>query len=364
MRKHKLGIHPVELEIRFGLAALRLGLFELGFERKIEPVLAHELLDEILVGDAAVRGIEIDDGLVVAVFDFALADDRIAEMRQKPFHDRFHRGAVAVSLVNLANRELGVVGAVDALVAEILAELENLVHAADEEPLKIKLRRDAHYAILVERVEVRNERLSRGAACLILKNGGFDLHEAAVPEVLADFLDETRAREEAVARLVVRHQVDITAAVALFLVGKAVELLRRLLERLGEHRPLLDDEGLLALLGRKERSFGADDVAEIKLLERGEHRLGKFIALEDKLKFIRTVVHGAEIHFAHATDHHKTTGDARGFTFLEFRADLGEIVVIVLATIGLKAEFGQSPHTDEPLLAIFIRFHSPLLYQI
>ncbi len=164
--------------------------------------------------------------------------------------------------------------AVDALVAEILAKLEHLVHAADEKTLEVKLRRDAHDAVLVERVEVREERLCGRAARLVLENRGLDLDKALVPEVLPDFHDEPRAREKALARLVVRHEVDIAAAIALFLVGESVELLRRLLERLREHRPLLDDNGLLALLGREENAFGADDVAEVELLERRKRRLG------------------------------------------------------------------------------------------
>ena len=49
-----------------------------------------------------------------------------------------------------------------------LAELEHLVHAADEEALQVELRRDAHHAVLVERVEVGEERLRGRAAGLVL----------------------------------------------------------------------------------------------------------------------------------------------------------------------------------------------------
>ena len=244
--------------------------------------------------------------------------------------------------------------AVDALVAEVLAELEHLVHAADEESLQVELRRDAHHAVLVERVEVGEERLCRSAARLVLENRSLDLDEALVPEVLPYLHDEPRAREEACAALVVRHEVDVAAAVALLLVGEPVELLRRLLKRLGEHRPLLDDDGLLALLRREEDTLGADDVAEVELLERGESRLGKLVALEDELEAVRAVVHGAEVHLAHAADHEKAACDAHRLPLLEgFARDL-EVNVVVLAAVGLVAHFLQRLHRGETLLAVLV----------
>ena len=240
--------------------------------------------------------------------------------------------------------KLGVVRAVDAFVAEVLAELEHLVHATDEEALEVELGRNAHHAVLVERVEVREERLCRSTARLILENRGLDLDEALVPEVLPDLHDEPRAREEALARLVVRHEIDIAATIAFLLIGEPVELLRRLLERLGEHRPLLDDDRLLALLRREENALRADDVAEVELLEGGERRLGKLVALEDELKAVGAVVHGAEVHLAHAADHEKTASDADRLPLLESLPGDLEVDVVVLAAVGLVAHFLQRPH--------------------
>ena len=107
-------------------------------------------------------------------------------MREKSLHDRLHRRAVAVRLVDFAHRELGIVRTVDALVAEVLAELEHLVHTAHEQTLQVEFRRDAHHAVLVQRVEVREERLGRRPARLVLQDRRLDFHEALRPEVLAD----------------------------------------------------------------------------------------------------------------------------------------------------------------------------------
>ena len=56
---------------------------------------------------------------------------------------RRHRVVVAVRLVDLEHRELGVVGGVDALVAEDAADLVDPLEAADDQPLEVELDRDA-----------------------------------------------------------------------------------------------------------------------------------------------------------------------------------------------------------------------------
>jgi phage terminase large subunit-like protein len=50
---------------------------------------------------------------------------------------------VGVGLVELQHGELGIVLRADALVAEVAVDLVDAVKAADDQPLQIKLRRDA-----------------------------------------------------------------------------------------------------------------------------------------------------------------------------------------------------------------------------
>ena len=71
-----------------------------------------------------------------------------------------HR-VVAVGLVGLEHRELGVVAGGDALVAEHARHLEHLVEAADDQPLEVQLGSDAQEQVDVERVVVRDERPRR-----------------------------------------------------------------------------------------------------------------------------------------------------------------------------------------------------------
>ena len=66
----------------------------------------------------------------------------------------------------------GVVGEVHALVAEDAANLEHALKAADDAALEMQLGSNAQIALLVERVEVRDERLSRGAALDSLQDWG------------------------------------------------------------------------------------------------------------------------------------------------------------------------------------------------
>ena len=115
--------------------------------------------------------------------------------------------------------------------------------------------------------------------------------------------------------------VDVAAAVALLLVGEAVELLRRLLERLREEVPVLHDHGLLALLRGEEPALDADDVAEVELLEAGEEPFVQLVALEDELETVRAVVERAEVHLAHAADHQQAARHRDFLALFELGAD-------------------------------------------
>ena len=85
----------------------------------------------------------------------ALGEERLAELH--------HRVVVAVGLVGLEHRELGVVVAIDALVAEVAPQLVHALHAPDEHPLEVQLERDAQLHRDVERM-VRGERTGVRAA--------------------------------------------------------------------------------------------------------------------------------------------------------------------------------------------------------
>ena len=96
-----------------------------------------------------------------------------------------HGVVVAVRRVRLHGGELGVVGGVRALVAEVAVELEDLVHPTHAQVLEVELRGDAQVQVRVVRVDVGAERAGARAAVHGLQHGGLHLHVAALHEGLA-----------------------------------------------------------------------------------------------------------------------------------------------------------------------------------
>ncbi len=89
-----------------------------------------------------------------------------------------HRAVVAVGLIELEHRELGIVPRADPLVAIDAAQLVDPLHAADQQPLEVQLQRDPQEQLHVERVVMRLERPGRGAAGDRVQRRPFDLDEA------------------------------------------------------------------------------------------------------------------------------------------------------------------------------------------
>ena len=107
-----------------------------------------------------------------------------------------HRVVVAVGLVGLEHRELGVVLRADPLVAEDPADLEDPLHAADQQPLQVQLEGDPQEEVDVERVVVRDERPGRRAAGDRLHRRRLDLDEPALGQDPAERRDDLRAAQE------------------------------------------------------------------------------------------------------------------------------------------------------------------------
>ena len=90
-----------------------------------------------------------------------------------------HVGVVRVRLIPLEHRELGVVRAVDAFIAEVVSDLVDGIEAADDEPLEIQLVGNAQIQWYVERVVVRRERTRGGAAVERLQHRRLDFEKSA-----------------------------------------------------------------------------------------------------------------------------------------------------------------------------------------
>ena len=179
---------------------------------------------------------------------------------------RHHVVVVDVGLVGLEHRELGVVLEAHALVAEVLADLVDLVEAADDAALEVQLGGDAQVEVALERVVVGDERPRQGAAVERLQDRRLDLDEAAPVEEAADGA-MMRARLTNTSRDVgVGHEVEVALAVAGLHVAEAVELLGQRAQRLGEQHPRGDAHDELAAARAQDRALGADEVAEVDVL--------------------------------------------------------------------------------------------------
>ena len=156
----------------------------------------------------------------------------------------------------------------NAFVAKIAVDLEHLLQAADDQPLEIELGRDAQIQIGVERVVMRHERPRRGAPGDRVHHRRLDLEVAPCDEELANGLHDLRASHEHTPRLGTGDQVDVTLPVLLLLIGKPVEFLRQRPQRLGEQPQLGHPDRQLSGAGLEKRAAGADDVAQVPMLER------------------------------------------------------------------------------------------------
>ena len=152
------------------LASLRDG-------RGVGRIDAGVLGEQLVVRLAGKRRREVDRLVAPRQHErLARRADRLDDARLGEVH---HRAVVAVGLVGLEHRELGIVPRADAFVAIDAAQLVDPLHAADQQPLEVQLQRDPQEQVDVERVVMRLERPGRGAAGDRVQRRPFDFDEAA-----------------------------------------------------------------------------------------------------------------------------------------------------------------------------------------
>src|SRR6201999_2572812 len=98
--------------------------------------------------------------------------------------------------IEFQDRELGVVGAVHAFVAEVAAEFIDPVEAADDETLQVEFVGNPQVKRYVEGVVVGDKGPGGGAAGDGLQYRGIDFQRAAFIEELADRVDHAGASHE------------------------------------------------------------------------------------------------------------------------------------------------------------------------
>ena len=302
---------------------LRPGPFAGGGDRLLEPIRTGLFEHEIAVGRHAPRRREIDLFLAFLA-DEHRAADFLRGAADELFDERHHRLHVAVGFVDFQRGEFGVVRAVEAFVAVVLAELEHLVVAAHQQALEIQLRRDAQVHRLAQRVVEGLEGIGDGAAGHGLQHRRLHLEIAARLQEAADERQDAAARVEDLAHLGIGDQVEVALAVAHFDVAEPVPLFRQRMQRLGQQFPLQHLDRLLAGARGEEFALEADEIAEIHRLESGEGFVAQRVLLDVDLELVRAVLQVGEHALAHLAHGHHAAGDAHGQTFGERGPDLGQ----------------------------------------
>ena len=255
------GIVDLHFELTADVANLVLGL---AFE-----VVARFLLYSLEDWEAAEWGAEADDVAIDLTLGFAIYG--YAYSLEEMLGEGHHPVVVFVLDVELHACELGVVGTVHALVAEVLANLVYAFEAAYYEPLEIKLGGDAHVHIDVEGVEMGDEGAGRRATSDRLENGGLDLGIACAIEDGAESAEHCGTLQEYILHSLVDDEVDIALAVAQLGVVEGVVYDTVFLfdnwewfEALGENREALRMDRDFACLGAEHETLDADEVAEVE----------------------------------------------------------------------------------------------------
>lgn len=131
---------------------------------------------------------------------------------------------IGVGPVELASGELGVVGKVNALIAELAAQFVHTLEAADNKHFQVQLGGNTHEQIHVQVIMMGDERLGGSTTGDGVHHRSFDLSEVTAVEEVAHVADNLGASTEDVARAVVHNQVEVALTESLLLVLETIVL--------------------------------------------------------------------------------------------------------------------------------------------
>ena len=289
------------------------------------------LLDELAHGGAAERGLEVD--VVAPDVDLRGTVESQGDALEHVLGEGHHPVVVLVGHIDFHGGELGVVGAVHALVAEVAAELIHTGEATDYQTLEVELVGNAEIEVDVQRVVVRDEGARGGTAGDALQHGGVHLEVALLVEVTAHLVHYLGTLHKGVADMGVDDEVDVALAVAQLGVAEGVVDHAVLLlddgqgaQALAEHGEALHMDGGLTHLGNKHIARYADNVADVEQaledgIVEGLVLPGAYlVALDVELDATRVVLQLDKGGGAHDAAAHDAAGEA---DVLEERVVLG-----------------------------------------
>jgi hypothetical protein len=124
-----------------------------------------------------------------------------------------HRLVVGVRPIQLEHRKLGIVGAIDSLVPEVLGDLVYPVELAHDQAFEIQLVRDSQVQGTVERVVVRRERSGEGSPVQGLQDGRLHLYVAVGVQKIPQERYHAGAREKDVSVVGVHGKIRVALAI-------------------------------------------------------------------------------------------------------------------------------------------------------
>ena len=104
-------------------------------------------------------------------------------------------------------------GLVHTFVAEVLAHFVDALETAYDEALQVELGGNTHVHVLIQCIEVGDERTCRSTTGNVLQDGGVDLSVAGIVENTTQGTDDGGTLQESIFDALVDHQVDITLAI-------------------------------------------------------------------------------------------------------------------------------------------------------
>mmetsp|Transcript_14646 Transcript_14646/g.35864 ORF Transcript_14646/g.35864 Transcript_14646/m.35864 type:complete len:388 (-) Transcript_14646:147-1310(-) len=152
----------------------------------------------------------------------------------------------------------------------------------------MKLCRDAHVQLHVQRVVMSDKRPSLRASALRAQHRSLDLEKPPVREESANALRDGGPAPEGLSHAWVHDHIQIPAPVADVDVGEALELVRQREHRLREHAVLLNQDRQFALIRALDTARHANDVAHVheglEVLEGGLFSVGdRHVVVDQRL---------------------------------------------------------------------------------
>ena len=283
---------------------------------------ARLLLDGVEDGQTTEGRLERDH--MAVNFHLRLAVDGGTDLLQHILREGHNPQQVLVRDIQFHTGELRVVGLVHTLITEILAHLVDTLEAAHDEALQIEFGGNTHVHILVQRIEVGDERTGRGTAGDVLQDRGIHLRIAGIVENAAQGADDGGTLQERLFHAGIHDEVDIALAVAQFgVVEGIVHLTVSIRLDHGQRLQTLAQQGQFhhvnadfARLRAEHVAFHADEVAQVEQLLK--YFIIKIlvlartdgVALYVYLNATLRVLQFGKAGLAHDTLAHDTSGDA------------------------------------------------------